>query len=392
MESVRRGPSALQVAGSSSASSSALNLERLRPSRARFDSRSSEIAPMAHKLDELAQKASEKIQANQDAKKRAAEKKAAASRTDKGKQRAEPQEARHVSSRTSSVDSRRTRSSTAEDTWDMDLGDGSAMDYDSRILDDIAKNALHSSARPARPAPVAPSKSSASSVVYTKAIPKQSVPVPAKHPPSIADSRRPISAPLEQPKGASTSTSTTILSHKASRTTSISNTRQPSPAAAKPPPIAAAAKPAPQPAVLGSTQPSARPPPALGMRRVNTHSGATSTFRPSQDIPTKQRGFKTPFARPGASQGPASAASSSSAGTDPSYSARVNLHVTSEPSSSFPVAPDASSLAMSARPPQARAVSSRSPSPDAAPAEADSSYGEISFDADELNEIMSQYD
>ncbi|KAA1477926.1 hypothetical protein DENSPDRAFT_845099 [Dentipellis sp. KUC8613] len=125
-----------------------------------------------------------------------------------------------------------------------------------------------------------------------------------------------------------------------------------------------------QPAPLPLPRASQRPPP-LGMRRV---TGATNSgFTPSQTLPTRQRPFKPPLARP-----------------------RVNPAVAPAPKDTDVVLP---AKAMPGRLPTPRssppapAISKqrRAPSPPP-PAEADSSYGELSFDIDLLDAEMQKYD
>lgn len=132
--------------------------------------------------------------------------------------------------------------------------------------------------------------------------------------------------------------------------------------------------------------PSQRAPPPLGMRRYAS-GGASNVFRPSQDLPTKRKGFKTPFAHPVVAGAPSTAAvtkastSKAKATTEKEvprvgvvepaeYAARVNLNVTSEPSSSFLGRSFDSEVAL----------------------DADSSYGDISMDLDELEAVVRQYD
>ncbi|TFY68092.1 hypothetical protein EVG20_g3691 [Dentipellis fragilis] len=123
-----------------------------------------------------------------------------------------------------------------------------------------------------------------------------------------------------------------------------------------------------QPIPLPLPRASQRPPP-LGMRRVigTTNSG----FTPSQTLPTRQRPFKPPLARPRVNPAPASK------GTDAAPPAKATPGRLPTPRSS-PPAP-------------AMSKQRRVPSPPP-PAEADSSYGELSFDIDLLDAEMQKYD
>jgi hypothetical protein len=123
-----------------------------------------------------------------------------------------------------------------------------------------------------------------------------------------------------------------------------------------------------------ATQTTSRHPPVLGMRRVHGH-GTSSPLHSSQHLPNKQRGFKIPFARSGAGGSQASSTSTCSMSLSrPSYEMSESC-VASAPS------PPSGFSKPSPK--------SRTPSPTL---EADSSYGEISFDMDIVEETMKQYD
>lgn len=140
-----------------------------------------------------------------------------------------------------------------------------------------------------------------------------------------------------------------------------------------------------QPRLLGSpsSQPTSRLLPALGMRRVNTYSGSSSptVLQPSQNLPTKQRGFKVPAIRPSAgSQAPAHSASPSQTSNTMKIEPRTGSAMQH---------PNPTPSPRKTRPQSAARERSRSPSP---PLEADSSYGDISLDMDAVEETMKQYD
>ncbi|KAH9942705.1 hypothetical protein B0H21DRAFT_519087 [Amylocystis lapponica] len=124
----------------------------------------------------------------------------------------------------------------------------------------------------------------------------------------------------------------------------------------------------PEPVTQKPTQPKPVPR-ALGMRRA-PYSGSSSQFSPSQTLPTKQRGFKPPLLRPRSEYPPSPALLTPS--STPSPVPRADR----EKAASHPV----------------RNREERKPSPP--PADADSSFGDISLeiDADALEDVLRQYD
>ncbi|KIM86614.1 hypothetical protein PILCRDRAFT_309435 [Piloderma croceum F 1598] len=158
-----------------------------------------------------------------------------------------------------------------------------------------------------------------------------------------------------------------------------------SPQRAPPPPKDTHPQASPSPSPHHSQRPSSlRPPnsqltsrpPALGMRRSLT----TSSLAPSQTLPEKQRGFKVPLAKPAppifSTQLPTS-----------SYP-RKNIQVsrvlpTPEPSPPNPAKETSTKDGGEV----GTQHNSSSPAPDA-----DSSYGDMSFDMDALEETMKKYD
>ncbi|OCH92418.1 hypothetical protein OBBRIDRAFT_824716 [Obba rivulosa] len=123
-------------------------------------------------------------------------------------------------------------------------------------------------------------------------------------------------------------------------------------------------------------------PPALGMRR--THNLPTSTFAPSQALPTRQRGFKPPLARPPARTSKPSSTSRVAAAATATLPT-PDLTPTSNFSGLRTTAPQRTKYGETGN-----KAGSRSSSP-AAP-EADSSYGELPFDINALEEEMRKYD
>ncbi len=128
-----------------------------------------------------------------------------------------------------------------------------------------------------------------------------------------------------------------------------------------------------------SSQSQSHRPPALGMRRTATSSSSSTSLSSSQTLPSKQRGFKPPFARPQTSVSPTTTTGSSTSKD------RHGLAMESTPRT-YTRASD----------PPCASVRTRSPSPvpDALGMDPDSSYGEISFDIDMdvVEETMRQYD
>ncbi|KAI0084658.1 hypothetical protein BDY19DRAFT_997566 [Irpex rosettiformis] len=137
---------------------------------------------------------------------------------------------------------------------------------------------------------------------------------------------------------------------------------------------------------LPSSSQSHRPP-ALGMRRANPYSSASTPFSSSQNLPSKQRGFKTPFARPPTvSQASSVSTSISSSTTATTITAKYSGNAGRGSFADLPPSPPT-------RAPD-RVVRQRSESPSPPLLDADSSYGEISFDIDMdiVEETMKQYD
>lgn len=131
-----------------------------------------------------------------------------------------------------------------------------------------------------------------------------------------------------------------------------------------------------------NSQSSSRPP-ALGMRRS---FGTYSSLTPSQTLPEKQRAFKVPLAKP-VSVFPAtqwSAPAPSDCQPQPK-NASYNPVFPTPDSSPIEANKDTEGIDSSAD----SGIQHRSSSP---VPEADSSYGELSFDMDELEETMKKYD
>lgn len=139
---------------------------------------------------------------------------------------------------------------------------------------------------------------------------------------------------------------------------------------------------------LTSSQPSFRPPPALGMRRTSTYNGTSTAAvsQSSQNLPTKQRSFKVPFNRhtDTGSQVPAASPASASRPI-----ARMKVQAKTASATDSPDSTPSPSCKARFRPPVREEPPSRSPSPEL---EADSSYGDISFDMDAVEETMRQFD
>jgi len=134
-----------------------------------------------------------------------------------------------------------------------------------------------------------------------------------------------------------------------------------------------------QPSRPPSSQLSSRPP-ALGMRRSLT---AFSSLTPSQTLPDKQRGFKVPLARPPPTSTPISVVP-----VPVSSHRQTNLkpaQVLPTPEPSPPIAAKGTRDRDQEQTGTPR--DSSSPVPDA-----DSSYGDISFDMEALEETMRKYD
>lgn len=373
--------SLLSSTGSSTSSSSISSDKYRKPSRApRFEPRPIELATDSN-FARYSKQVAELVDRNQDMKKRAEAKKAA--KPDKGKQRATelPLSDKHrAPSRTRSeelVD--RTNVSTGRDSfWEQDLDEASLMDVDPHLALERTMVADEDMAPPSLPK----TKAVAAGSFRTKPL----LPAPVAMRPQRTSTRtapgtnpsRSVSMPRDVSKACMPAAESPLPDTACHDQTSLpSRVHTSSPPKAPPAPL--------QPQ---STQ--SRGPRALGMRRANTHASTSSTFRPSQDIPMKQRGFKTPFARPLTSQ------------TAPQYSPATDVLVSnphhrrsedaSQATNSFPIAENSSTPEeVRGRPARAQPAQSRSPSPEIVP-EADSSYGDISFDEDTLNEIMSQYD
>lgn len=370
-------PSLLPPVGDTSSSSTLSKDNHRKTGRApRFQPHPIRPAPENTDFARYTKQVAEMLDRNQNAKQRAEAKRLA--KEEKGKQRAtEPLfgEKRRVLSSTHSEDAvdRANVSTEAEDSWDVELDEASLMDIE---VDKAMERSSAGGACKAKPSSAQIHNSTSS---RAKPAPSLLIPTQSKHPPtrpSPADNtRRSVSVPQDLSKVRSPASDfppSHILPRSTAHTAARSRESSPAKAASGPKP--------PQ-----SSQ--SRGPPALGMRRTNTHSGVASAFRPSQDIPMKQRGFRTPFSRPANAQTPSQAMSSIS---NYDQSGRMGI----PPPNSFPVSERSPSPELTrGRPPQARPA--RSPSQeeddDASP-EADSSYGDISFDEDTLNEIMSQYD
>jgi hypothetical protein len=142
----------------------------------------------------------------------------------------------------------------------------------------------------------------------------------------------------------------------------------------------------PLPSPHASQQPSSsRPPnsqltsrpPALGMRRSIT---TYSALAPSQTLPDKQRGFKVPLAKSAHPLAPVSSVQPPA----PSFQ-RKNVQVSGVLPTPEPSPPNRVKEADNRD--ASTQHSSSSPAPDA-----DSSYGDMSFDMDALEETMKKYD
>ena len=165
------------------------------------------------------------------------------------------------------------------------------------------------------------------------------------------------------------------LLHKGSRLTPFAEPRPPAvPLQSKPPVSVKASSTLQRPLHPRTSQPSApRPtPPPLGMRRAHT-TGSTTRLAP-RSLPTKQAAFKPPLARP-----PADHVAHATIASHPSSTSGLDRRKTSTSTST--------SVSTARRPPD---PSSRSSSP--VNPEADSSYGDMPFDFDSLDEEMSKYD
>ena len=346
---MRPAASALRPPLSSSAGSTvdctaaASASKRRKPGRPlRYSARPTTPAGEHTRFSELMGEVAQIVDQNQKAKQRAEEKRL--SKQYKGKQRAtEPLAEKSTApprSRTEELTDRTNLSTDGEDSWDADLGEASLMDIDPSTLPER---------RPERAAEVRmpkPKKPPMGPPSHVNTVPSRSASAHSKHPtpqPSPAtEIRRSVSSPPHAaPKARPPVQRSATPTHPPQPKAQPVRTRDPSP----PKPSSARTAPPPPP-----TQ--NRKPPALGMRRTNTHPGVSTTFRPSQELPTKQRGFKPPLAR-----------------------------APEQPSASFPVA------RRSPSPPPSRGASSAPVVEDP-----DSSYGDISLDADQLEEIMSQFD
>lgn len=148
-----------------------------------------------------------------------------------------------------------------------------------------------------------------------------------------------------------------------------------------------APKPAPIPLAPAPPRPSQHPP-TLGMRRTRA---STYSITPSQTLPTKQRPFRPPLARP---RPAAATATVTAAPAPPPAPAAPVLPVPRPTYKTKPPArdpPPASLPTPNPSPPVPVADRGRSRSPPAA-TDADSSYGDISIDADLLEAELSKYD
>ncbi|KZP09567.1 hypothetical protein FIBSPDRAFT_1051779 [Athelia psychrophila] len=171
----------------------------------------------------------------------------------------------------------------------------------------------------------------------------------------------------------------------------IAPTRAPSPPKPEPPrklsqpPVAAAPTiPEPPPASPPRTQLlSSQRPRALGMRRAFPAYSATTTS--SQSLPEKQRAFKVPLAKP--SCPPTTMVSTT---VFPAKSTRERQVAAPFPSPPSPLGADADAIS------KGEGIrdgdGSSSPSPGSPSADPDSSYGDMSFDMDALEETMQKYD
>ncbi|EMD32438.1 hypothetical protein CERSUDRAFT_99520 [Gelatoporia subvermispora B] len=196
------------------------------------------------------------------------------------------------------------------------------------------------------------------------------------------------------PQASSSRPSTTSLhttDTSASRSTTHTTSRRASPIT--PPteyaPLASTHKP--PPPSLGPRASQQSRPPALGMRRA--HIPSSSTFAPSQTLPTRQKGFKPPLSRPPANPLPASASQKLTSHTPALGASRTTTQATLPTPELTPTTANVNE-SHGAKPPQrtryGSTSSSRSSSP--APPEADSSYGELPFDISAIEEAMRKYD
>ncbi|KII85441.1 hypothetical protein PLICRDRAFT_126260 [Plicaturopsis crispa FD-325 SS-3] len=186
-------------------------------------------------------------------------------------------------------------------------------------------------------------------------------PVPAQRHPVP-----PIHAPPSRshPKPHSASNPHTIPAHASPFSASPPPMHPPAVPEARPSQAQARPSQAPPRPSQAPPRPSQRPP-VLGMRRVTPYS----TFSTSQSLPSKQKGFKPPLARPPVNAPPKAAPPAPSPKRAP---VTLPTPVTT-PKERVPV--------------KRRDDRSSSPAP-----EADSSYGEMSFDMDALEATMQQYD
>ena len=144
-----------------------------------------------------------------------------------------------------------------------------------------------------------------------------------------------------------------------------------------------APKPAPIPLAPAPPRPSQHPP-TLGMRRTRA---STYSITPSQTLPTKQRPFRPPLARPRPAAAATAAPPPPPPPAAPTPPVSRPIYKTKPPTRD---PPPASLPTPNPSPPVHVAGRARSRSP--APADADSSYGDISIDADLLEAELSKYD
>ncbi|CAL1710684.1 unnamed protein product [Somion occarium] len=220
---------------------------------------------------------------------------------------------------------------------------------------------------------------------------------------SVSNSKARASRPVQQlatppttsSSSARTSSSSSIKSNPVSRSSSSKampdhTTRTPAP----PPPPAVSVAPTISPVQRTSQYP--RPtPPALGMRRPTYNGASTLESRLAGQLPTKQRRFKPPSARPPGGPSASGAGAGTAVVQQPSKSApqpqaQIRVSEAQEPSKSAATAHPQQQVAAPKHAPVARSRS-RSYSP---PLDADSSYGNLSmeFDFDTINEVMKEYD
>ena len=203
---------------------------------------------------------------------------------------------------------------------------------------------------------------------------------------SGAPSMPPPPPPLPPPQSASAHRRNEIVKALASKPETLPQGRptRTLPMPAPPlPPAPFIAKPATRQVTNTSSQSSSRAPPALGMRRYNGTSAASGPFNPSQELPMKRKGFKTPFARPSSG----SQASDSSAVSSKASGHRLFRADTDSSDYSFE-----SASSTGDGPAHCDTLPPPSPPPVAA-SDADSSF-DISFDVDPiaLEEEMRKYD